>query len=454
MTEALLRRGPGDLSAAGAAAAVAAGTATATALLEDARTRADAWEPGLGAVVTPLDRVSATSGPLQGAVLGIKDLMEVAGAPLGLGAPALADPTPRTEDATVVARLAAAGSSIGWTLQTHPLAYGIIAPQVANPRAPGRVAGGSTGGVAAALAAGFVHGGVGTDTGGSVRIPAACCGVVGLKTTRGLVPLTGVAALAWSLDTVGVMAADVADTALLLSVVAGEDPDDPISQPAPPRPPRAPGAPLRVGIPAQVAAARMDDDVRAVWLRALEALRAAGATVRPVDLPQLEGANAANGRILAAEAAAVHGATFAEEPERFHPSIRPRLQRGLDMPAVDLALAHRHGAHLRHQLRRTFVDVDVLCTPTLPCRVPPVDTEDLIVGGEPEHVVPAMTRFTNPWNLTGVPAGSVPAGFDRDGAPVGVQLVGAWWTEDVVLEAMAAVEAGTGGPLPAEPLPG
>jgi aspartyl-tRNA(Asn)/glutamyl-tRNA(Gln) amidotransferase subunit A len=210
-----MRRGPGDLHAAGAVRAVAAGEATAEGLLDDACTRAAAWEPDLGAVVTEVRRLrpgAQTAGrPLHGAVLGIKDLMAVAGTPRLLGAPELAEPAPRADDAVAVARLADAGASIAFTLQTHPLAFGIITPQTGNPRAPGKVAGGSTGGVAAALAAGFIHGGLGTDTGGSVRIPAACCGVVGLKTTRGRVPLTGVADLAWSLDTVGPLAATVAD---------------------------------------------------------------------------------------------------------------------------------------------------------------------------------------------------------------------------------------------------
>jgi aspartyl-tRNA(Asn)/glutamyl-tRNA(Gln) amidotransferase subunit A len=452
---AAVRRGPGDLDAVGAVAAVAAGTTSAEALLRDARARAAAWEPALGAVVTALERTPVAGGPLHGAVLGIKDLMEVAGAPLGLGAPDLADPTPRTADATAVARLAAAGGTLAWTLQTHPLAYGIIAPQVANPRAPGRVAGGSSGGVAAALAAGFVHGGLGTDTGGSVRIPAACCGVVGLKTTRGLVPLTGVAALGWSLDTVGVLAATVADAALILDEIAGHDADDPVSEPAPPHLVAGPdpAAPLVIGVPTQVAQARMDDDVRAVWLRAIELLGAAGARVRPVELPQLDGANVANGRILAAEAAAVWEEAFTADPDRFHASIRPRLQRGLDARAVDVARARRHGTLLRAQLRSVLADVDVLCLPTLPCRVPPIDTDELLVGGKQEDVVAALTRFSNPWNLTGVPAGSVPAGRDRDGAPVGVQIVGPWWGEGRVLAAMAVIEAGSGGPWAAEPAP-
>lgn len=441
-----MSRGPGDLDLLGAIAAVRAGRTTARALLDDARARAATWEPHLGAVVAEIER-EPVEGPLHGAVLGIKDLMAVAGVPLGLGAPELADPRPQERDATAVARLVAAGATLAWTLQTHPLAYGIITPQTRNPRSPDRVAGGSTGGVAAAIAAGFIHGGLGTDTGGSVRIPAACCGTVGLKTTRGLVPQTGVAALAWSLDTVGVLADTVDGAAALLEVVAGPDPEDPANEPAPPSIPR-PAGPLRVGVPSHTVDARMDEDVRAVWHSALEALRSTGAKVLPVELPHLEGANLANGRILAAEAAAVWGEVFERHPDRFHPTIQPRLRAGLEQPAVTLARALRHRTELAAELRAAFAEVDVLCTPTLPCRVPAVGREDLVVGGEPEHVVPALTRFTNPWNLTGVPAGSVPAGRDSDGAPVGVQLVGPWWGEPRVLAAMKVLETELGGPWP------
>lgn len=445
--------GPGDLDLIGAVAAVADGTASVEALLTDARARAARWEPDLGAVVSVVERPAepgTAHGAVHGAVLGIKDLMAVEGAPLLLGAPSLADATPQERDATAVARLAAEGATIAWTLQTHPLAYGIICPQTANPRAPGRVAGGSSGGLAAAIAAGFVHGGIGTDTGGSVRIPAACCGVVGLKTTRGRVPLTGVADLAWSLDTVGPLAAAVADVELLLDVISGFDPADPVSEPIAPPPDRDHSSPLRIGIPVQVASARMDDDVRGVWLRAVEAAASEGHAVVPVDLPLLDGAHVSNGRVLAAEAAAVYEHLLREAPESFDPTVRPRLEHGLGLSAVEVARARRHGMRLRAQVWEAFTQVDVLCTPTLPCRVPPVGAEEIEVGGEAESVVAAMTRFTNPWNLTGMPAGSLPAGRDAEGRPVGVQVVGAWWDEPTVLRAMHVLEDALGGPWPCQ----
>lgn len=419
-----------------------------------ARARIDAWEPWLSAVAEELDPpVGDGGGALDGMVVGIKDLLAVAGVPRRCSAPELTDPTPQPAHATAVARLVDAGARIIATLTLHQFAYGIISPQTRNPRAPERIAGGSSGGSAAALATGIVRGSLGTDTGGSVRIPAACCGVVGLKTTRGLVPLTGVQPLAPSLDTVGPLAARVADAAQLLEVIAGPDQADPHSLEPPPAAEPPSLSRLRVGVPHQVRRSHMDDDVRAVWEAVLADLADAGAGVVDVDLPALDGAHTANGRILAAEAALVHAERLAAHPEAFWPSVRSRLEGGRDMPATQLAAAHQHAAQLRAEVRRVFADVDVLVTPTLPCRAPPRDTDPIVVGGVREPVVVTITRFTNPWNLTGVPAGSVPAGVDRDGAPVGVQVVGPWFAEPTVLSVMDAIEQHRGGPWPIQPAP-
>lgn len=415
-----------------------------------AAARRDAWEPGLGAVVSWLDPPlrGAAQGPLAGVVTGVKDLFAVAGVRRACGAPELTEPAPQPAHATAVARLLDAGVTLVATLALHQFAFGIVSPQTRNPRAPDRIAGGSSGGSAAALAAGIVQASLGTDTGGSVRIPAACCGVVGLKTTRGLVPLTGVQPLAPSLDTVGPMARSVAEVGVLLDAIAGHDPHDEHSVEPPPPAEPPPIERLRVGVPAQVRAARMDDDVRAVWETTLTGLSAVGATVVEVDLPALDGAPAANGRILGAEAAMVHAESLAAHPERFWPDVRARLQRGRDLQATQVADAHRHAARLRGQLRRAFAGVDALVTPTLPCRAPTVGTDPIVVAGQPEPVVGVLTRFTNPWNLAGVPAGSVPAGTDAAGAPVGLQVVGSWFAEQTVLAVMATIERAWGGPWP------
>jgi len=379
------------------------------------------------------------AGPLNGLRVGVKDLIAVEGVPRLLGAPELADPRPQPRDAICVARLRRAGAAIVATTATHALAYGIVTPQTVNPRSPGRIAGGSSGGSAAALAAGLVDGALGSDTGGSVRIPAACCGVVGLKTTLGLVPVDGVQPLAPSLDTVGPMARDVATTARLLAALLERNPSG--SDPAPP-------PTLRIGVPLQVRHSRLDAEVRAVWYHVLDAAAGAGASVTDVDLPALTDSWLANGRLLAAEASRTHAQAFAATPQHFPADVRERLAAAHALDSAPVRAARRVRTELCDQLARTFDAVDVLVTPTLPCRIPPVGVDPIIVDGHPERVVSAMTRATNSWNLAGVPAGSVPAGIDGDAGPVGVQVVGPKDGEATVLGAMALIEELGGGPWP------
>lgn len=289
-------------------------------MLDAVRRRIAAWEPDLGAIVRPVEVRATGHGPLSGLSAGVKDIIAVAGEPRECGAPGIVDEAPQPAHAPVVARLLASGATVVARTATHQFAYGIVTPQTLNPRAPDRIAGGSSGGTAAALAAGIIDIGLGTDTGGSIRIPASCCGVVGLKTTRGLVPLTGVHPLAWSLDTVGPMARTVRETALALEAIAGADPDDPYSDPTPLAPVRRP--PWRIGVPAQVLQAQMDDDVRRIWQRILAALATDpidGATTQPIDIPLLEQAARMSGRILVAEAAALHAATLARHSSALWP---------------------------------------------------------------------------------------------------------------------------------------
>jgi aspartyl-tRNA(Asn)/glutamyl-tRNA(Gln) amidotransferase subunit A len=435
-------------NAAATAAAVRRGKASPGALLDVARARAAMWEPDLGAVVRYVGRPGVDRGPLAGVVAGVKELIAVLGVPRTCGAPEfLGQPAAADADAAVVRRLTDAGASLLATLASHALAYGIITPQTRNPRAPDRVAGGSSGGSAAALAAGFVQVALGTDTGGSVRIPAACCGVVGLKTTRGLVPLTGVADLAWSLDTVGPLARSVDDAALLLGVISGVDSADPESRDGPLLP--ALDQPARVGVPRQLDDMPVDGDVRAVWRAALADLRQAGAEIVDVDVPRVLDGSHENGIVIGAEAAAVHGERFVGREHLLPTSTATRLARGLELRASRAARARRYGSWLRADLRRLFAVVDVLCMPTLPCRVPTVDTDPVVVDGVAEPVVSAMTRLTGVWNLAGVPAGSVPAGHDADGGPIGVQVVGPWWGDRRVLDVLGQIERGRGGPWPA-----
>ena len=435
--------GPGDLDAIGAAEAVRLGETSAAALLEDARARAARAEPDLGAVVTPLGRLGGGDGPLQGAVVAVKDLMAVRGVVRGCGAPEMVargylDAEPQASDAPAVASTSSAGGTLLATVATHPLAFGVITPQTRNPVVSDRIVGGSSGGSAAALAAGLVHLALGSDTGGSVRIPAASAGVVGLKTTRGRIPLTGVQPLSWTLDTVGPMAMTVADVARFLTVLEGVDTQDPVSLPVPVA--TSPPQVRRVGVPRQVDADPIDPVVRTVWRRTLEDLSDRGIEIVDVDLPAWPAAASAASLILSSEAAAVHRLALDEAPETIHPQVRERLDRAGDIASWRIAEAHHTGRHLRAQLRGLWDQVDVLTTPTLSCRVPEVGEEAVDVDGDDLWVVAALKHFVAPWNLAGVPAGSVPAGTDSNGAPIGVQFIGPHWGEALVLDAMSHVE--------------
>lgn len=406
------------------------------------------WEPGLGAIVRQLEITppGASAGALAGLALGVKDLIAVAGTPRECGAPGLVDPAPQAAHATVVTRLLAAGLTVVATTATHQFAYGVVTPQTRNPRAPGHIAGGSSGGSAAALAAGICDVGLGTDTGGSVRIPAACCGVVGLKTTFSSIPLDGIQPLSASLDTVGPLARSVATCAAAYEAMsgraagpAGEDGDD--------RP--------RVGVIRELASVGIDPEVRAAYQTALADLEADGARLIDVALPLLPQANGAAGRVLAAEALAVHAERLAAFPPEgagrplWQPDVLERFARGRQLDGATVASARGAGERWRVVLREVFTRVDVLLAPTLPCTIPRVGVDPVTVEGRPQPVVGALTRLTNPWNLAGVPAGSVPVGTDDGGAPIGMQVIGAWDDEPRVLEVMAALERLRGGPLPA-----
>lgn len=391
-----------------------------------------------GAIVTPVDRPPA-SGPLNGLRLGIKDLIAVQGVPRLCGAPDMVDRTPQPRDATAVARLAAAGGHIVATTATHEFGWGVTTPGTRNPRAPGRMAGGSSGGSAAALAAGMVDGALGTDTAGSIRIPAACCGVVGLRPTEGLVPRDGVQPLAPSFDVVGPMARDVGTVAALQAALTGGA-QQPLA--------RTP----RIGCVRDADDAPLDPQVRTAWQEMLAELRA-HAVVTDVVLPDLERAHDALALILAAEEIKVHAGTLERYAELLSPGVRAALERGRSLAPDDVAEARRTAALWRDRMTGVFSGVDVLVLPVLPCRVPDVGAKTVDVEGLQERVGSALTRLNTPWSLAGLPAGAVPVATDGGGGPIGLQVVGAWRTDAVILQVMELVERLAGGPWPAVPLP-
>jgi aspartyl-tRNA(Asn)/glutamyl-tRNA(Gln) amidotransferase subunit A len=387
-----------------------------------------------------------TRGPLHGVPIGLKDLIDTALVRTTAGSRVLATHVP-ARDATVVERLGAAGILSLGKLNLHEFAFGTTSTNphwgtCRNPWNRDRVPGGSSGGSGAGLAAGLFPLALGTDTGGSIRIPASCCGVVGFKPTFGVVSRTGVCPLAWTLDHVGPMARTVEDAALLLDAMAGPDPRDPWS--AGRAEPGSFGRDLargvegmRVGMPDTLFFADLEPDVEAAVDAAVRVLEGAGARVTRVRWDLLDEAYTAFHALLASEAAAFHRPWLAERPEDYSEAMRAALEIGYMVSAVDYVDARRFQQRLRESLAEAMRGADVLLTPTLPRTAPAI--------GEPVSREPllAWNRFMPPFNLTGAPAISVPCGFDRAGLPIGLQLSGRIGEDATVLRVAAAYERET-----------
>jgi aspartyl-tRNA(Asn)/glutamyl-tRNA(Gln) amidotransferase subunit A len=367
-------------------------------------------------------------GPLHGIPIGIKDLIDVAGKATRAGAPEFLDDSPQDADAAIISRLRTAGAILLGKTHTHPFAMGTITPQTHNPWDVERIPGGSSGGSAAALAAGMVPAALGSDTGGSIRLPAALCGVTGIKPTNGRVSRQGVWPLAWTLDHLGPLARSAEDCALLLQVLAGYDPDDArsvdISVPNFSAGFERGVRGLRIGIPKHAFDTAIDPEIaRAVELAATT-LEQAGAQLSDVTLRYAAEAPTLIGIILPAEAAAFHLQRLTEHPELFHPTVGPRLERGLLLPATAYVDAQRLRSAMTAAIRVLFHGVDLLLLPTTR-EVAPRIRDGLGVD----------TDLTCPFNLTGSPALAVPCGISSGGLPIGCQLVSAHWREDVALAA-------------------
>ena len=446
-----VRRGPGALYGGEAVSAVAGGTVTAEQLYEDAVRRVEEWEPELGAIVEQIPYRSPVDGPLRGMCLGVKVYQDVSGFRnwRSLQTQGVEGP-PASGDSTVVSRLRQAGATlVGTTAAPFLGVPGGVTPQTRNARSPDRVSGGSSGGSASAVAAGMIHGALGSDSGGSIRIPAACCGVVGLQTTRGLVPLTGARGLTYSMGNVGPIASTVEDARLILDVIAGFDPEDPYSVPTPPRE-TWDGTPLSFGVPAELVDQSMDPEVRSGFEGVIDGLRAAGHGVEPVSLPILLESMQLGPQILGI----VESGSIIEESlvevSGSDPELRQAVSRAQQISGLMTARSYHRVAVLRSKLRQTFEEVDFLLTPTLPCRVPDGSTPDLEVeldvGGATETRTSALTRLVNPWNLAALPAGTLPIARDDGGAAVSLQVVGPSFSDWKVLDVMGFVEDALGGP--------
>ena len=372
-------------------------------------------------------RAGHDRGPLHGVPVGIKDLMDVRGQVTTFGS-RIHSRQPAGSDARLVARLRAAGAVILGKTNCLEYGYGVAHPdvrQTMNPWNPAQTAGGSSGGSAAAVADGQVWGATGSDTGGSVRIPAAYCGIVGLKPTYGVVPLEGVQPLCWSLDHAGPLARSCADAALLLGAMAGR------SVECRPRPVRG----LRLGVIAEHAD---DPDVQApvgaAFEAALAALSAEGAEIRRVRFPDLAWIDDALMILIAPEASVIHAGRLAERPGDFAEHTRIQLETGFAVPATAHVRVQRYRRHLGEQLRRALADCDALVSPTVPWTAPPENPPLDDPAGAAEM------RFIAPFNLTGLPALSLPCGPAGNGLPVGLHLAAGPGADAELLSIGAGIE--------------
>jgi aspartyl-tRNA(Asn)/glutamyl-tRNA(Gln) amidotransferase subunit A len=386
-------------------------------------------------------------GPLHGVPFALKDLFDTAGIRTTAGSRILAERVP-AEDAAVTERLSEAGGVLVGKLNMHEFAFGVtgVNPHygtIENPWGRGRSAGGSSSGSAAAIASGMALAALGTDTGGSIRIPAALCGITGLKPTYGRVSRRGVTTLSWALDHVGPMARTAADVAILLQAIAGHDPADPTSSEAPvpdylqeledPRNLKR----VRIGVPREYFFDNVDAEVLNAIRDAVTVLGERKADLIEVALPHISEASAAATAILLPEALAFHRRWLSERPEDYGEDVRARLDLGLAYPAVAYVEAQRFRSLIVEQWRQHVFDkVDLLVTPTTPVPAPGQD-EDVL------QVTMNLTRFTNPINLLGLPAASVPCGLSAGGLPIGLQIIGRWFEEALVLRAANAYQHAT-----------
>lgn len=431
---------------------LAASEFTPLSIIERCAKHVQAWEPRVGALVGKPMRVLLESareearrltesrhwqqatGPLYGIPIAYKDIIDVAGYPTEGGCRAYANRTPN-RDASLVARYRAAGSIVFGKTSTHELAAGVTTPQTNNPYRTGYVAGGSSGGSAVAVACGMVPVAIGSDTGGSGRIPAAFCGVVGFKPTYGHISLDGFMERAASLDTVAFLGQSVGDVRLLYQVA--RDTEEPV-------PPSAGGSSdpslqthfdttihatrIRVGFPEAWVKMWCTSEIRSHMNQLLAYLESQGVECVPVKLPDLHWAMQIRKAVLLPEFASAHRASFAENPSLFGPDVALQIERGWETPAPDYVRGIRDMVEFAGAWCRACNEagVTVVIAPTTPCVAPTSSATSMALGEASSSlsVADALTLFTSPVNLTRMPAISLPTGMGTNGIPFGLQVVG------------------------------
>ena len=445
-----------DMTLAEAAAALRARRVSAVELLQAQIARARAVQPAINAFIRideepamaqarALDSEAARGhfrGPLHGVPMAHKDMFYRTGLVTTCGSAIRRDVRADTT-ATALERLDAAGAIDFGTLNMAEFAYGPTGHNVhvgaaRNPWNTAHITGGSSSGSGAAVAARATFGALGSDTGGSVRLPASLCGVTGLKVSYGRVSRAGAMPLSYSMDTVGPLARTALDCALMLQVLAGADPRDPTT-PAQPVPDYAarlqqPLGGLRVGVPNQFFHDDLDPVVARCIDEARKVLTSLGCRVIPVDLPDMRAAEVAATHVIAAEAATLHGNWLRTRPQDYSPQVRARLMRGLAVPASRYIDALRlRGELLQRFLSEVFNQVDVLHIPSLAIPTPTLAETDVGGGARMDRILALLTRLQRPLNFLGLPSIALPCGLTPNGMPVGMQLAGRPFAEDVIL---------------------
>ncbi len=442
---------PISLSLIEAAAEIRTGRTTAVELLDACLARIDETEPTISAFASiqaaearataeELDRHQPV-GPLHGVPIAVKDLFFTKDVPTEANCDALAGFIP-DRDASVIARLRAAGAVIVGKTNTHELAYGVSCPASRNPWNPDRMTGGSSGGSAAALAARQVFGALGTDTGGSVRIPSNYCGITGIKTTRGAVPRDGMHLISWTYDTIGPMGRTAADCLVLLEVIAGASPLDPWSSKLNLREASDP-AELVLGVPDETffEGFETDAEVRTVMEEAIDVLGSIVSEVKSVKVPNSSEHLDSGASIVFAESAALLEELLATKNDQIGEEARTILEGGAAIPGTALAAAQAQRVSVERAYHNVFEEqgVQLIVAPVNPNQVLPHGATE--VGGVP--LIPSTTQFTFPINGSGLPAISLPGGFAADGLPIGFQLIGRDFDERTLAAVGEAYQAKT-----------
>ncbi|WP_040226983.1 Asp-tRNA(Asn)/Glu-tRNA(Gln) amidotransferase GatCAB subunit A [Bhargavaea cecembensis] len=370
-------------------------------------------------------------GPLHGIPVVVKDMIDTEGVRTTMGSKIFESRVP-AEDATVVRKLKDAGAVIIGKANTHEFAYGPTGDvshfgPVRNPFDPSKISGGSSSGSAAAVASGMAIAGIGTDTGGSVRIPASACGLVGMKPTFGRISKHGIFPLADTLDHPGPLTEDVRSNAILLNILAGHDSEDPHSMKADvPDFTAQLGQDVRgmkIGLPAKYFS-DVDPEVEQAVRQAAERFEQKGAQLLEADIPALPDIWHHQMVTIQSEAAAVHRQLMEERPDDYAPEVLGRLKDSIRISAWQYVQTLQARRSLVHSYNEVFDEVDVLLTPTLPILPTDIGQREVTIRGKELDVVPSLLRLTSPTNFTGNPSLSLPCGFSGSGLPIGMQLIG------------------------------